>query len=289
MRHTITFRRRLGVTVLDIVVVVGLLAVLLIWFLARLPDTNRVSKRVLCAANLRTIGQALVLYANNEKNGGFPRTFFDPDAPLDLEVTPAGNFGFNVGTSPIDSFDTKNKTVLPNSVGASFFLLLKTQEIGPEVFICPSTEANRRFATSRVSASCNFGGWRNNHLSDYETPDCSYSYAVPFPSKAAEKDGFVLTNTLSSDFALASDVNPGQSTYQSHIGNSTTVSPTDPQGPQPDGGGQYFGNSPNHKHQGQNVLYGDGHVEFQTTASVAPIETMVSRPSETISSPAREA
>ena len=31
------------------------------------------------------------------------------------------------------------------------------------------------------------------------------------------------------------------------------------------GVGQVFGNTINHKNQGQNVLYGDGHVEFQTT------------------------
>jgi len=79
--------------------------------------------------------------------------------------------------------------------------------------------------------------------------------------------GFKFNNTLSSDFALAADVNPGTQII-SGFGpfGPTSVGPTDPPAAASSAPvGQAFGNTINHKNQGQNVLYGDGHVEFQTT------------------------
>ena len=99
-------------------------------------------------------------------------------------------------------------------------------------------------------------------------PDVTYSYQNPFPSSDAVRwaSGYKFNNKLSSDFALAADVNPGTQTIDGVIGSPATVKPNDPLvASSRERASQTFGNSINHKNQGQNVLYGDGHVEFQTT------------------------
>jgi len=175
------------------------------------------------------------------------------------------NYGFATAVA-VNSFGS---AVHSNSIGASFFLILKTQDLTPDVFTCPSSNATRGFQTSSVQNSGNFGGWGPTtgvgSIGNETIPDASYSYCNPFPSSTALSAGFKFNNTLSSDFALASDVNPGSQTINGLPGSVVTVSPTDPPAAGSGNIGQAFGNTINHKNQGQNVLYGDGHVEFQTT------------------------
>src|SRR5262249_30326124 len=114
-----------------------------------------------------------------------------------LILTSAG-YGDSVGP-----FDTTTGT---NNVGASFFYLLRTQDLTPEVFICPSSNGVRRLssrATTRQTSS-NFPG-----LAASGTQDCTFTYMNPFPSTTATGLGFKFNNTLSADFAIAADINPG--------------------------------------------------------------------------------
>ena len=83
------------------------------------------------------------------------------------------------------------------------------------------------------------------------TEHLSYSYQNPFPANAAIANGFQLKNP-EWNFAIAADMNPGGAaetkvTLQSPANDMTAA------------------NSLNHNQSGQNILYGDGHVEWQTT------------------------
>ena len=122
----------------------------------------------------------------------------------------------------------------------ALYLVLRTQELTSEVFVCPSSSAERSMAGATGS--------------NFESGDVlSYSYNNPYPSKTArdQMKGHQAT-APASEFALAADLNPGREAL-------LTLTPTSPRSE------MMKANSDNHNRDGQNVLYGDGHVEFQST------------------------
>ena len=239
-------RKTKGFTLVERLVVIGIIALLISILLPSLNRAREQANRVKCASNLRQIGQGLQMYANENK-GNFPRTYFKSGGGID-----ASNKGFD---QP-NSFDPKGTGPGPvgeNNVCASIFLLLKTQDLTSEVFICPSSQGERDTFGNKTSQD------RSNFTSI--PMNLTYSYIVPFPSVAAMDAGFKLNYTLTSDFAIAGDMNPGNAPagtvgQQDAVGKVTSKSARKEMAD---------GNSNNHNGDGQNVLYADGHVEFQNT------------------------
>lgn len=229
------FAHRRGLTLTDLCIVLVMLMLLLGAMVPALTSRAREqSNRVKCASNLRQIGLAMIMYANAERNGGFPRTYCNLTSSTIISDTT----GYGIKNS--FAREGEPSPVGENNVTASLFLTLKEQDITSEVFICPSTLAERGFMDSKVEDSSN---WR-------EIPhNMSYSVQVMFPSEAAVKAGWKWNNTLSNDFAIASDLNSGDP-------GLTTISPA------ASSAQIRKVNSRNHGGNGQNVLFGDGHVEF---------------------------
>ena len=99
----------------------------------------------------------------------------------------------------------------------------------------------------------------------------SYSYVNPYPSKQAIEGGFKVNYVLTADFATAADLNPGgDGPARVTLGAMPPPNPDRPTKAAPGPGWKFDGamkkaNSPNHGGFGQNVLYGDGHVQWQPT------------------------
>lgn len=188
--------------------------------------------RVRCASNLRQIGQGLQMYANENK-GNFPRARYDGQGATPTEYS---------RPQSADPFGADGPG--PNDVTAALFLLLRTQDLSSESFLCP---------TAASGTAWDYGGRPVAQVSNFPGRQyLGYSYINPYPTPAAMAAGFKVNHTLTSDFAIAADMNPG----------GAAVVSVNPQSPRPQ---MAAGNSRNHNGDGQNVLFADGGVEFHNT------------------------
>lgn len=212
--------RRCGFTIIELLVAIGIIGVLLAILLPALEVARERANTLRCASNLSQIGVALLIYSN-ENHGSYPRTMFDPAAPICAGTNPAASNPFASGGPQA------------NDVTAALFLLIRTEGIPAVIFCDPYTDelATEPDSAPNIGSRSNFTDFRKN---------LAYSYANPYPNQAVLQN-YQFTNRINPGFALAADLNPGT------------------------GPGK---NSRNHEGRGQNVLFADNHVSWETGTNV---------------------
>lgn len=224
-------RFRRGFSAVELLVVIGILLVLISIFVPYLLKIRESDHRVACANNLNQIRTVLNQYAMMNA-GNYPRVVYD------VERNPNGYTCFT-GADGGDPFAPQS-AVQANDVTASLWLLARMKLIEPRAFMCPST--NDIADSLDNSRRGNFRGPAN----------LSYSYASPFSAAPSYR----LNDTRRSEFAVMADKNPGVDEGRSNAAGPAMDAPPL---------SLAVANSNNHRKAGQNVLYADGHINFQAT------------------------
>jgi type II secretory pathway pseudopilin PulG len=232
-------RGRGAFTYIELLAMLAVAAILVAIFVPYSASLQEKDRRLRCEENLRELRDALQQYARDADMGltlpNYPRVAYDPKTNRNGYTAFTGSDAANPFAAPVK----------PNDVTASLWLLVRGGYVKDlSVFVCPSsggvpdrlTDARGR----QVSADkrSNFRAAKN----------LSYSYASPFSGYA----GYSLnSDLLPGQFALMADLNPGR-VAASVPYNASPLELT-------------RANSRNHGQAGQNVLYADGSVSFETT------------------------
>ncbi len=254
--------RKKGFTLIELLVVIAIIAMLLAILMPALNKVKKIAQRVVCGTNLKGLGTAQMVYANDYE-----------DSYSQANYLGGGGHTITYLTGFFQQADKDWSVASDLSYGASLYLLVREADVSPKSFICPS------------GAETDYEGENANNLDitelwDFGSPaydattgpvNCqSYSYHNPYSRYAAD-------GTRSAAFAVMSDRSPW---YDLKLERNTTrtidannwldgvwlMAPWYAANRQK---WEYNrANAQPHSRDGQNVMFGDGHNSYEKTSDV---------------------
>ncbi|GJM24459.1 MAG: hypothetical protein DHS20C16_08740 [Phycisphaerae bacterium] len=264
-------KSRKAFTLIELLVVVAIIALLISILLPSLSRARELSKRLVCGTQAKSYGTAVKIYANDNEEHWPTPTFLETSGTVISwrRNPPAFDIGLNsTNVMPCDAAggpteatpDRQTESGVLNNAGATtlsvtraMWMLVRSGEVTPKSFICPSSGDQ---IENNQNVDCYY---------DFESSKrISYGYQVPFgPFSTRGSEDVDPRMAVFSDHGPYGDDSPSTLMPSNHPDWSTDVNdPGKNMSPQ---SWQGF-NSPNHggrgTGEGQNVLFGDGHASF---------------------------
>lgn len=216
-------KKQKAFTLIELLVVIAIIALLISILLPSLSRARELSKRTVCSANLRGLGQAMFIYAQDDP-GVFPMIA----QPME-------------GTPNMQNFQPVHRTTEPPtsgvpSVSVDMWTIVRGNNTTPKQYICPST-TDVPDPAQDTTIYYDFLGPTN------------LSYAYMYQHDLNRR---ALGTSSEPVFPFMADGNPY---IDGTVAGTVTVDV--------DRNSAFRGNSGNHTNrEGQNVLFVDSHVEF---------------------------
>ena len=223
-------RKTTGHTLIEVSCIAATLAVVGALVLPILAAGREQSRRRLCMSNLRRLGQALQIYAQDDP-GRFPAVSITVGLPPST-----------LRRGSVQFFDPADRTMQPSTTGVpsptvDMWVLIRGSYATPRQYICSSTPDTPDPASD---TSAYFDFLTMNHL--------SYAYQYQHDANRA-----IIGRSSEPTFPVMADGNPY---IKGDLDFGVSI--------QADRQSQSRGNSVNHTdREGQNVLYQAGHVFFE--------------------------
>ncbi len=268
-------KKRKVLTPLDVVVTIFIIMVLLAIFMPRHHVHRKPAWRVICGTNLKGLGTAQVVYAND---------YDDKFAIQGGEGTPAWTTGTDDFFNP-DKDWSKAKGI---TVGASLYLLVREADVSPKSFVCPESEQTsfdgRNPLNSDITEMWDFGMFTTDRVKrrDYGVGKkhgpknhVSYSYHMPYGPNGGAGD-YAAHGWKSAAFAVMADKNPwydpkltvGDPTSENYVSRVWTIFNDWDSGVFSQKFQTDVANAKPHELYGQNVMFGDGHNAYEKRTDV---------------------
>ena len=245
-------RRRIAFTLIELLVVIAIIALLISILLPSLSRARELSKRLVCAANLKGIGTSCKLYANDnyEKwmTPGFKGSAID-ETGIQYTNGTTGLVGF---VNDREEQSIKDTTAGQGgstkvSVTRAYWMLVRSGDVTVKQFTCPSSQGQPD-ETENIDLFYDFAEYDN----------ISYGYQVCFGRRDTQpREG---TDNRS---VFAADKGPfylsGSDPDWSYSGQDVDIN-SSPKEWRPFNSANHGGGS---NGEGQNCLYADGHVTFE--------------------------
>jgi len=272
--------KRRGFTLIELLVVVAIIALLIAILLPSLGRAKEMANRGTCSANLRGIVQSMAVYGSSEADAypcvqapGTPLAYL---FPYDQNGNVNNNADPVAGVAKADFGNGSGIGVYHGSVDATMFMLVANGSVATKQFICKSDPASPQPSVTATSGGNYYFNFISGGTGVGAAPVFSYSWDYPWIAAGNAPGGWWKSNTDAS-LPIGADMTVGGP--NANFGTGTTFTPnTITQG-------KKAYNSPNHGGDGQNVSYGDNHVEFKNTPNVGQNQDNIYTVNTTVGTP----
>ncbi len=250
------FKANGGFTIWELLCIILIIFFLAAIMMPSLSKVKKISTRVVCGTNLKGLGTAVSVYAN-DYDDWFPRL------PGQGEWSRKLGFAYDMEKPQFGEGGTQHRT--GRTISASWYLLVRQADVSPKSFVC--SESNQTaFGYQYYSSSEDITRFWDFGEDPYK--HVSYSMHNPygrFPAKGSRSASFAYAGDMSPWFEDGDIVPPNRSNREwwRNVALFSTVSDSFSAREQ-----IMQANSMLHNREGQNVMFADGHLEYVKSSDV---------------------